>query len=112
MLENTPENSNRADNNDAQVINNRYVVLNVIGKGGMGIVYRAEDRHTQRTVAVKVIRPDLINEDTTRDRFKREIKVQSSLSHRHILGIHDMGESDGQLYYVMPYINGRSLHRF
>ena len=85
-----------------------YKVLREIGSGGMATVYLAEDIKHHRQVAVKVLRPDLAA-SLGKDRFFREIEVAAKLSHPHILPLHDSGEADGFLYYVMPFVEGTSL---
>src|ERR1041385_6463494 len=85
-----------------------YRVIREIGSGGMATVYLAEDLKHHRQVAVKVLRPDLAA-SLGQERFFREIEVAAKLSHPHILPLHDSGESDGFLYYVMPFVEGTSL---
>ncbi len=86
----------------------RYAIEREIGSGGMATVYLAEDIKHHRKVAVKVLRPDLAAA-LGPDRFLREIEVAARLQHPHILPLHDSGEADGFLYYVMPYVEGESL---
>lgn len=86
----------------------RYAVERELGAGGMATVYLAEDLRHHRQVAVKVLRPDLAA-TLGPDRFLREIELAARLTHPHILPLHDSGEADGLLFYVMPYIRGESL---
>ncbi len=86
----------------------RYQVERVLGEGGMATVYLAHDQKHNRKVAVKVMRPELAA-TLGADRFLREVQVAAQLSHPHILPMHDSGESDGVLYYVMPYVEGETL---
>jgi len=89
----------------------RYAVASEIGRGGMAIVYRAEDLRHGRSVAIKVLRPDL-SAVLGPERFHREVLTVAGLRHPHVLPLLDSGEADGLLYYVMPYVEGRSLrHR-
>ena len=74
----------------------------------MATVYLAEDQKHHRKVAVKVLRP-VLAATLGSDRFFREIEVAAQLQHPHILPLHDSGEADGFLYYVMPYVEGESL---
>ncbi len=86
----------------------RYTIEHEIGAGGMATVYLAEDLKHHRKVAVKVLRPELAAV-LGADRFLREIEIAAKLQHPHILPLHDSGEADGFLYYVMPYVDGESL---
>ncbi len=86
----------------------RYDVQRELGKGGMATVYLAEDLKHRRQVAIKVLRPELAA-GLGVDRFVREIEIAAQLTHPHILPLHDSGEADGFLYYVMPYVKGESL---
>ena len=86
----------------------RYRVERVVGEGGMATVYLAEDLKHHRKVALKVMRPELAA-TLGADRFLREIEIAGQLSHPHILPLHDSGEAEGILYYVMPYVEGESL---
>jgi serine/threonine protein kinase/Flp pilus assembly protein TadD len=86
----------------------KYEVEHELGRGGMATVYLAHDVKHDREVALKVLHPEL-SSSLGPDRFLREIKVAARLNHPHILPLHDSGESDGFLYYVMPYVEGESL---
>src|SRR5690349_15168603 len=86
----------------------RYAIERELGRGGMATVYLARDLKHHRPVAIKVLAPDL-GAAVGRDRFLREIATAAGLSHPHILPLHDSGEVDGLLYFVMPYIEGESL---
>jgi serine/threonine-protein kinase len=86
----------------------KYLIERELGAGGMAIVYLARDLKHDRNVAVKVFRPELAASIGV-DRFLREIQVTAKLQHPHILPLHDSGEAGGQLYYVMPYVEGESL---
>ncbi len=86
----------------------RYAIEQEIGAGGMATVYLAEDLKLHRKVAVKVLRPELAAA-LGPERFLREIEIAAKLHHPHILALHDSGEVDGFLYYVMPYVDGESL---
>jgi serine/threonine protein kinase/Flp pilus assembly protein TadD len=86
----------------------KYEIERELGRGGMATVYLAHDRKHDRAVALKVLHPEL-SSALGPDRFLREIKVAARLNHPHILPLHDSGETDGFLYYVMPYVEGESL---
>ena len=91
------------------VLGNRFEITAVLGKGGMGIVYRARDLRLQRDVALKVIRPELLQQPEIGERFRREILLASKITHKNILRIHDLGESDGMSYISMAYVEGETL---
>ena len=86
----------------------RYIVERELGQGGMATVYLAADVRHRRRVAIKVLRPDL-GAAVGLHRFQREIEIAASLTHPHILPLHDSGEAAGFVYYVMPFIEGESL---
>src|SRR5688500_17264065 len=86
----------------------RYRVLGVAGRGGMATVYAAEDLKHRRKVAIKVLHPEL-SQSLGAERFLREIEIAARLTHPLILPLHDSGEADGLLYYVMPFVDGESL---
>ena len=85
-----------------------YTIDRELGRGGMATVYLAQDAKHDRLVALKVLHPDLAA-SLGPERFLREIKLAARLNHPHILPLHDSGDADGFLYYVMPYVEGESL---
>jgi eukaryotic-like serine/threonine-protein kinase len=85
-----------------------YTIDRELGAGGMATVYLARDQKHQRDVAIKVLRGD-VAASVGRERFLREIQLAAKLSHPHILALHDSGDADGALYYVMPSVQGSSL---
>ncbi len=86
----------------------RYRIERHLGEGGMATVYLAEDLKHERKVAVKVLRPELAAV-LGAERFVQEIKTTANLQHPHILPLHDSGDADGFIYYVMPFIDGETL---
>ncbi|MBA3342625.1 MAG: protein kinase [Gemmatimonadaceae bacterium] len=91
-----------------QALGDRYTLENEIGRGGMATVYRAHDPRHGRSVAVKVLNRDVAAALGT-ERFLQEIKTVASLTHPHIVPVHDSGETGGVLFYVMPHIEGETL---
>jgi serine/threonine-protein kinase len=89
-------------------LTDRYRIERELGVGGMATVYLAEDLKHHRKVAVKVLRPELAAV-VGAERFLKEIEVTANLQHPHILPLHDSGEADAFLYYVMPFVEGESL---
>ena len=92
----------------AAALAERYRVERVLGQGGMGVVFLAQDLKHDRPVALKVLRPDILAPVLT-GRFLHEIKLAGSLTHPHIVPLFDSGAADGILYYVMPYLTGETL---
>ncbi len=86
-----------------------YEILDAIGAGGMGEVYRARDTRLDRTVAIKVLPSHLSDDPAVRERFDREAKAISSLNHPNICALHDVGHQDGIDYLVMEYLEGETL---
>ena len=87
----------------------RYIVKSELGRGGMATVYRAHDPSVDREVAIKVLPREMLHDPQFRSRFEREIKMVAALEHPSIVPIYDVGEEDGQPYFVMRYMNGGSL---
>ena len=83
----------------------RYAIERELGAGGMATVYLAHDQKHDRKVAIKVMRPEL-SAILGGERFLREVSIAAKLNHPHILALHDSGEADGFLFYVMPYVEG------
>src|SRR3989442_7581478 len=86
----------------------RYDLERELGRGGMATVYLARDRKHGRPVAIKVLRGEIATA-LGPERFLREIEIAAGLTHPHILPLHDSGQADGFLYYVMPFVEGESL---
>jgi tetratricopeptide (TPR) repeat protein len=86
-----------------------YRIVGVLGAGGMGAVYRAEDTRLQRSVAIKVLSAELLDEPEALEWFKREARVAAALSHPHICTIHDVFDHAGRPFIVMELLEGRSL---
>ncbi len=100
---------NQAEQRDrlTSALADRYAIERELGRGGMATVYLAEDVKHHRKVAVKVLRPELAAV-VGAERFLKEIEVTANLQHPHILPLHDSGEADVFLYYVMPFLEGES----
>ncbi|HXH27564.1 MAG TPA: serine/threonine-protein kinase, partial [Candidatus Polarisedimenticolia bacterium] len=86
----------------------RYRIERQLGQGGMATVYLAQDLKHDRRVAIKVLRPELAAV-LGAERFLAEIKTTANLQHPHILALHDSGEVDGTVFYVMPFVEGETL---
>jgi serine/threonine-protein kinase len=88
-----------------------YRIEAVAGRGGMGVVYRARDTDLDRTVALKVIAPDLARDEAFRARFVREARVTAQLDHPNVIPVFGAGEDDGRLYIAMRWVEGTDLGR-
>ena len=88
-----------------------YLLEQEIGRGGMGVVYRAHDVALERSVALKLLSPGLAEDRDFRERFLVESRLAASLEHPNVVPIHDAGEADGQLYLAMRYVEGTDLKR-
>lgn len=86
-----------------------YEIVEPLGAGGMGEVYKARDTRLDRSVAIKVLPSHLSQNADFRQRFEREAKTISSLSHPHICVLHDVGHHDGIDYLVMEYLEGETV---
>src|SRR5215216_1663044 len=89
-----------------------YRIKQEIGKGGMGVVYRAEDTKLNRTVAIKALSADLIGDEKARTRFLREARTASAIDHPNICTVYEVNEVDNLLFFVMQYIEGKTLKKF
>jgi eukaryotic-like serine/threonine-protein kinase len=95
-----------------ETLDDRYTVLERIGRGGMGVVYRAEQQLIKRIVALKVLRKDIVQDESAVKRFLNEARAIASLDSRHTVTLHDFGVTqDGLLYYTMELLIGRPLSR-
>jgi serine/threonine protein kinase len=97
---------------DGEEFGGRYVVERQLGAGAMGVVYAAKDKVTSQTVALKIINPALADRPSARERFLREGMMARDIRHQNVVAMYDVGESAGQLYLVMEYLNGETLRRW
>jgi serine/threonine protein kinase len=86
-----------------------YLIQEQIGRGGMAVVYRASDPRLNRSVALKILAPELAGDATFRQRFLREMRAAASVDHPHIVPVFDAGEADGVLFIAMRYVSGQDL---
>ena len=94
--------------NIGQIIKDRYKILELLGEGGMAFVYKAEDKQLKRTVAIKTLKPNYVQQETFVERFKREAQTVANLNHPNIVQIFDWG-IEGEPFFVMEYIEGNTL---
>jgi serine/threonine protein kinase len=86
-----------------------YQILEKLGEGGMGVVYKARDTHLDRFVAIKVLPPEKVADPERKRRFVQEAKAASALKHPNIITVHDIAQQDGIDYIVMEYVEGKGL---
>ena len=91
------------------ILGGRYEILQALGEGGMGTVYKARDRELDRLVALKVIRPDLARNPAIIQRFKQELILARQVTHRNVVRIFDLGEAEGIKFITMEFIEGKDL---
>jgi serine/threonine protein kinase len=95
----------------ASLLSARYEILSPLGKGGMGMVYKALDRELDETVAIKVLRPEIAGSPEIARRFRSEIKLARKVSHKNVCRIHEYGRDGHFVYIVMEYVEGVDLKR-
>jgi eukaryotic-like serine/threonine-protein kinase len=91
------------------LLGQRYEVLQILGEGGMGAVYKARDVELNRMVALKVIRPDLAGNQAIIDRFKQELLLATQVTHKNVIRIYDLSEADGMKFITMEFVEGEDL---
>ncbi|MBE2221622.1 MAG: protein kinase, partial [Anaerolineae bacterium] len=91
------------------IINDRYELQSLLGDGGMGTVYRAQDRNLNRQVAIKLMHPHFARRQEFRNRLIQEARVSAKLDHSSIVRIFDFGDSNEGLFITMEYVDGGSL---
>lgn len=89
----------------------RYQIVECVGRGGMGVLYRAHDATLERDVAIKLMLVDFSVDETARERFQREAKAIARLQHRNVVTIHELGEEDNTPFIVMEFLGGRDLEK-
>jgi serine/threonine protein kinase/tetratricopeptide (TPR) repeat protein len=93
------------------LIGARYEILQLLGEGGMGAVYKALDKEVERTVALKLIRPELASNPAILARFKQELLTASRVTHKNVIRIYDIAEADGVKFITMEFVEGDDLRR-
>ena len=89
----------------------KYVIEDLLGRGGMGEVYKAHDPTLGRYVALKLMRGPALDDPTARERFVREAQAAGGLRHPNIVTVYDLGEFEGQMYIAMEFIHGEDLEK-
>ena len=88
-----------------------YRIIEPLGAGGMGAVYKAYDKKLHRVIALKLLKPEYVSQQDRRRRFFPEARAASALNHPHILTVYEVGEDDGKPYIAMEYIEGETLRQ-
>jgi serine/threonine-protein kinase len=91
------------------LLNQRYRIVNVIGRGGMGEVFRANDLILGQPVALKFLPPEMAKDEQTLNRFRNEVRIARQVSHPNVCRVYDLGEADGHPYLSMEYVDGEDL---
>jgi eukaryotic-like serine/threonine-protein kinase len=94
---------------EGDVLGGRYEILQLLGEGGMGAVYKAMDRELNRPVALKLIRPELAANPSILARFKQELLLARQVTHRNVIRIYDLGDADGVKFITMEFVEGEDL---
>ena len=102
-------NDNEPELQPGTILANRYEILNVLGTGGMGSVYKAQDLELDRLVALKVIRPELARNAAIVDRFKQELRLSHKVTHRNVVRLYDLSEDAGMRFVTMELVEGHDL---
>ena len=87
----------------------RYEIIEELGKGGMGRVYRVEDTKLEQEVALKLIKPEIAKDKKTIERFRNELKLARNIRHKNVCGMFDLGETEGAHFITMEYVRGEDL---
>ncbi|MFB0564705.1 MAG: protein kinase [Candidatus Aminicenantaceae bacterium] len=94
------------------IIAGRYEIIEELGKGGMGRIYRVEDTKLKQEVALKLIKPEIAEDKKTIERFRNELKIARNIRHKNVCGMFDLGEAEGTHFIMMEYIRGEDLKSF
>jgi serine/threonine-protein kinase len=87
----------------------RYEIIEELGKGGMGRIYRVEDTKLKQEIALKLIKPEIAFDKKTIERFRNELRTARNIRHKNICGMYDLGEERGTHYITMEYVRGEDL---
>lgn len=109
ILSHLPAVTPGAAQNIAEVLAARYEILDPLGEGGMGMVYRVRDRETSEILALKLLRPEIARDPAMMDRFKNEIRLAHRITHKNVCRIYDFNRIDDLAYFTMEYVDGESL---
>src|ERR1043165_9731529 len=105
----TPSADNELRAHVERMLNAHYELDDELGRGGMGVVYRGKDKRLKRTVAIKILPPELAFRSDIKQRFLREAETAAQLNHPNIVDIYSVDEAESLVYFVMAYIPGDNL---
>ena len=91
------------------ILADRYEIIEELGKGGMGRVYKVHDKEVKEKVALKLLNPEIASDENTIERFRNELKIARKVSHKHVCRMHDLGRADGKYFITMEYVEGEDL---
>ncbi len=112
ILSHSPEVTPVAAQNIAEALASRYEVLDPLGEGGMGMVYRVRDRETTEILALKLLRPEIARDPAMMERFKNEIRLAHRITHKNVCRIYDFNRVDDLAFFTMEYVDGESLRAY
>ncbi len=112
ILSYSPEVTPVAAQNIAEALASRYEVLDSLGEGGMGMVYRVRDRETNEILALKLLRPEIARDPAMMERFKNEIRLAHRITHKNVCRIYDFNRVDDLAFFTMEYVDGESLRAY
>ena len=112
ILSHSPEVAPAAAQNIAEVLASRYEVMEALGEGGMGMVYRVRDRETTEILALKLLRPEIARDPAMMERFKNEIRLAHRITHKNVCRIYDFNRVGDLAYFTMEYVDGESLRAY
>ncbi|HKE06586.1 MAG TPA: tetratricopeptide repeat protein [Candidatus Acidoferrum sp.] len=96
---------------EGDILGGRYEILQLLGEGGMGAVYKAKDREVERIVALKLIRPEMASNPVILARFKQELLTAHRVTHKNVIRIYDLAEADGVKFITMEFVEGNDLRQ-
>jgi predicted Ser/Thr protein kinase len=112
ILSHSSEVTPGAAQNIAEALSSRYEILDSLGEGGMGMVYRVRDRETAEILALKLLRPEIARDPAMMERFKNEIRLAHRITHKNVCRIYDFNRVDDLAYFTMEYVDGESLRTY
>jgi len=112
ILNHSPSVSAGSAETIAETLASRYDILDALGDGGMGMVYRVRDRETNEILALKLLRPEIARDPVMLERFKNEIRLAHRITHKNVCRIYDFNRADDLAYFTMEYVDGESLRAY